>query len=94
MPDLAIRADRTQEQLNRLNFLLSREWGPSFLQAFVRQTAEVFAADSVSIGRIDATKTRMQTLQVAAGGALVDNYCYDIAGTPCEETMQGGGDGL
>lgn len=90
MPDLAIRADRTQEQLNRLNFLLSREWGPSFLQAFVRQTAEVFAADSVTIGRIDATKTRMQTLQVAAGGALVDNYCYDIAGTPCEETMQGG----
>lgn len=90
MPDLAIRADRTQEQLNRLNFLLSREWGPSFLQAFVKQMAEIFAADSVCIGRIDATKTRMQTLWVSAGGALVDNYCYDLAGTPCEETMQGG----
>ena len=90
MPDLAIRADRTQEQLNRLNFLLSREWGPTFLQAFVKQTAEVFAADSVWIGRIDAAKTRMQTLSVCTGGARVDNYCYDLAGTPCEETMQGG----
>lgn len=90
MPDLAIRADRTQEQLNRLNFLLSREWGASFLRAFVKQTAEVFAADSVWIGRIDATKTRMQTLFVSSGSTLVDNYCYDLAGTPCEETMQGG----
>jgi PAS domain S-box-containing protein len=90
MPDLAIRADRTQERLTRLNFLLSREWGPAFLQAFVKQTAEIFAADCVFIGRIDATNTRMRTLRVAVHDGTRENFCYELAGTPCEETLRGG----
>ena len=82
MPDLAIRLDCTQERLNRLNFLLSRECGPAFLEAFVKQTAEVFAADRVFIARIDATHSRMRTLKVSCGSALVGNYCYELRGTP------------
>ena len=90
MPDLAIRADRTQERLNRLNFLLSRECGPAFLQAFVKQTAEIFAADSVFIGRVDAANTRLCTLRAASHDGPSENYAYDLAGTPCEETLRGG----
>jgi PAS domain S-box-containing protein len=90
MPDLAIRADLTQERLTRLNFLLSRECGPAFLQAFVRNVAEIFAADSVFVARIDATNTRMRTLAVASNGDVADNYCYGLAGTPCAETMEAG----
>ncbi|MFT6542314.1 MAG: GAF domain-containing protein, partial [Maricaulis maris] len=92
MPDLAIRSDSTQERLNRLNFLLSRECGPAFLEAFVKQTAEVFAADRLFIARIDATHSRMRTLKVACGNAMVGNYCYDLKGTPCSDVMDAGAD--
>ncbi|WP_323761533.1 sensor histidine kinase [Maricaulis sp.] len=92
MPDLAIRSDCTQERLNRLNFLLSRECGPAFLEAFVKQTAEVFAADRLYIARIDATHSRMRTLKVACGNAVVGNYCYELKGTPCSDVMDAGAD--
>jgi len=92
MPDLAIRTDYIQERLNRLNFLLSRECGPAFLEAFVKQTAEVFAADRLYIARIDATHSRMRTLKVACGGAVVGNYCYELKGTPCAGVMEAGAD--
>ncbi|MAK64811.1 MAG: hypothetical protein CMF75_08780 [Maricaulis sp.] len=90
MPDIAIRADVTQERLNRLNFLLSRECGPAFLQAFVKNTAEIFAADSVFIGRIDATNSRIRTLRVSSNGVVVENYGYELRGTPCAETIETG----
>ena len=78
--------------MNRLNFLLSRECGPAFLEAFVKQTAEVFAADRVYIARIDATHSRMRTLKVACGNAMVGNYCYELKGTPCSDVMDAGAD--
>ncbi|WP_291843014.1 hybrid sensor histidine kinase/response regulator [Maricaulis sp.] len=90
MPDLAIRSDYTQERLNRLNFLLSRECGPAFLEAFVKQAAEIFAADRLYIARIDATHTRLRTLKVACASALVGNYCYDLKGAPCADIMEAG----
>lgn len=90
MPDLAIRADRVQERMNRINFLLSRECGSAFLQAFVKQVADIFAADCVYIARIDATNTRMRTLRVASHGGPSENYCYDLPGTPCAETLEAG----
>lgn len=90
MPDLAVRADYSHERLTRLNFLLSRECGAGFLQAFVKNTAEIFAADSVFIGRVDATNARMRTLRVASNGELSENYCYDLKGTPCGEAMEAG----
>jgi len=92
MPDLAIRTDYSQERLNRLNFLLSRECGPAFLEGFVKQTSEIFAADRLFIARIDATHSRMRTLKVACGSALVGNYCYELMGTPCAEVMDAGAD--
>ncbi|MHA6289396.1 sensor histidine kinase [Maricaulis sp. CAU 1757] len=90
MPDTAVSFERTHDRFTRLNFLLSRESGNSFLKAFVRHVAEAFDADTAYLARIDATHTRMQTVAVSSNDTLSDNFCYQLAGTPCGEAMQSG----
>tara|TARA_R110002096_G_scaffold12232_3_gene44332 strand:- start:839 stop:2449 length:1611 start_codon:yes stop_codon:yes gene_type:complete len=90
MHDTMTGAARTGEQLDRLNSRLSRESGPAFLSAFVSLVADLFGADCVYLGRIDAGHRQMRTLHVASQGAISGNFCYPVEGTPCADVMQSG----
>ena len=63
--------------------------GEGFLQNLVRHAAQAigvrhtFAAELLPGGRI-------RTLAFWSNGKLVDNIEYDLAGTPCEEVLNGG----
>jgi PAS domain S-box-containing protein len=89
MLDAVLDADRAGERLERLNFLLSRESNSTFLPAFAQQTSTIFGADYVLIARINALGTKMRTVHAAANGARLDNFSYDLDGTPCADVMRG-----
>ena len=90
MDDMMIGAERTSTRLDGLNARLSRESGPAFLSAFVSLVADLFGADCVYLGRIDAGHRQMRTLHVASQGAISGNFCYPVEGTPCASVMQSG----
>lgn len=88
MPKLAMNAGQANARLDQLNFHLSRETCQGFLQAFVRETAELFDADHFFIARNLSTGHRLRTLHASANGELVSNYAFDGQGTPCEEVLR------
>ncbi|MBR9826070.1 MAG: PAS domain-containing protein [Alphaproteobacteria bacterium] len=95
MRDLALKEDVqskavSKDRLNHLNYLMSRECCQSFLGAFVKQTAKLFNADRVFVGRIDVGHRYIRTLRVANPRELTSNFCYPLEGTPCAEVMRVG----
>lgn len=89
MLDAVLEAERTNERLARLNFLMSRECCVNFLKAFVEKTSELFEADSLYIGRINAAGTIMRTEHIASRGKPRDGFTYTLEGTPCADVMRG-----
>lgn len=90
MRDLALREDTNKNRLNQLNYQMSRECCQSFLGAFVKQTAKLFNAERVFVGRIDVGHRYIRTLKAADSRELTSNYCYPLDGTPCAEVMRVG----
>jgi len=88
MDDARPIADRNCEALNQINFQLSRESGRTFLKAFVEQTAEIFAADFLFIGRLHMPSRRVRSLHVSALGHEASNFSYPLSGTPCDEVSR------
>jgi PAS domain S-box-containing protein len=89
MLDTALVTEHANERLGKLNFLLSREGSRNFLPSFTEQTSKVFGADYLFIARINTTGTRMRTVHAAASGASLENFSYDLEGTPCDRVMRG-----
>lgn len=90
MRDMVVSAEPTSERLDGLNARLARESGPAFLTAFVTLIADLFGADCVYIGRIDAGHRQIRTLHVASQGVVSGNFCYPVEGTPCERILRSG----
>ena len=90
MRDLAVKGEQASGRLQQLNFVLSRESCQGFLKAFVKHTAELFDADRIYIGRTDVAHRYIRTLNVMTDQKPAGNFCYPIAGTPCEEALRVG----
>ncbi len=88
MRDLALRDAVCKDRLNQLNYLMSRECCQTFLGAFVRQTAKLFQAERVYVGRIDAGHRYIRTLKVANAYETSSNFCYPLQGTACAEVIR------
>ncbi|MFQ3680587.1 MAG: PAS domain-containing protein, partial [Pseudanabaenaceae cyanobacterium] len=62
--------------------------GEGFFAALVRQVAAVTGVDHVVLARKQGSN--LNTLAVWADGCLHPNRCYEIAGSPCAESLQHG----
>ncbi|MBH0184658.1 MAG: hypothetical protein HP477_04330, partial [Nitrospira sp.] len=59
--------------------------GEDFFQALVTHLTSVLGVQYAVIGEVrqDTGTKKIHTMAVAAGGALVDNFEYDLLHTPC-----------
>ncbi|NGZ02221.1 MAG: hypothetical protein CV090_04115 [Nitrospira sp. WS238] len=61
------------------------ETGEDFFQTVVRHLSSMFGVQYAIVGEIQAAAVRkIRTLAVSSGGALVENFDYFLADTPCE----------
>ena len=87
--DDACRIERPpNERLNRLNYELSREGGHGFLSAFVTRVSDLFDADFVFLGRLNAARRIIRTVEAACDGERSSNFTYDLDGTPCADVLR------
>ncbi len=63
------------------------ETGKRFFEQMVLQLQKLFGARYVFIGLLDTEKNSIFTYSVCAGGKIVDNISYALAGTPCAEVV-------
>ena len=49
--------------------------------------AEAFNAQFSLIGKLSKEKTKIETIALCNNGQQVENFSYDLAGTPCEDVM-------
>lgn len=73
-----------------LRFVAQRGWtisGEEFIPVIVRHLAELFAVDYAFVGKLDNSKTSIETMAVYAKGEIVDNFQYDLCDTPCENVI-------
>ena len=63
--------------------------GDDFFSALVQQLAQALGTRYAFIAEFAAVKTRVRTLKYWAGDRFLDNFEYDISGTPCEAVLAG-----
>jgi PAS domain S-box-containing protein len=67
---------------------LSLKTGREFFQEVVQHLVELTGMDYAVVGSLlPGTPQRIRTIAIAAPGRLVDNIDYDLAGSPCENTV-------
>ena len=83
-----------QEKLRTVDLLAStadfvaRTAGESFFRDAVRHAAVTLELDYVHVGRLSAETQRIETLAAWLDGRIIDNWSYDLAGTPCSNVVQ------
>jgi PAS domain S-box-containing protein len=79
---------RAEEVLLNIAKAVSAATGETFFRSLVEHLAKVLEADYVFIGELMKDKVeRVRTIAVFADGKMVDNFEYDLAGTPCENVV-------
>ncbi len=63
--------------------------GDEFFAALVQQLAQALGTRYAFIAEFAAVKTRVRTLKFWAGMCYLDNFEYDLSGTPCEAVLAG-----
>ncbi len=64
--------------------------GDEYFKELVRNVAQHLNVKYCFIGRpLDTEQTKVQTHVVWAGNQFVDNFVYDLAGTPCKNVFDG-----
>ncbi len=64
--------------------------GDEYFRELVRNLAQHLGVKFCFIGRAeDADQTKVRTHVVWAGGQFMDNFTYDLAGTPCKNIFDG-----
>lgn len=67
----------------------ARETGEKFFRSLVRHLAQALQCRYAFIGRVKGDRRdKVHTQAVWAGGRIVENFEYNLAGTPCEEVMK------
>lgn len=78
------KADEAIASLARATNILEFE---SFLTESVRSLAEIYRTKFAFIGRLQPDKQHVTTLAVWAGDRIVDNFTYELEGTPCKDVL-------
>lgn len=86
-------ADTTPEQslLSALESIMqgvSNTYGEDFYRAITQQLAQSIGADFTFIGRFDDGFSHSRTLALCAGTELIDNFQYELCGTPCAKVAE------
>lgn len=86
-------ADTTPEQslLSALECIMqgvSNTYGEDFYRAITQQLAQSIGADFTFIGRFDDGFSHSRTLALCAGTELIDNFQYELCGTPCAKVAE------
>jgi len=63
--------------------------GDEFFHALVRHLAAALRVRYAFVAEFAEMKTRVRTLAFWRGNDYLDNFAYDLAGTPCEEVIAG-----
>jgi PAS domain S-box-containing protein len=63
--------------------------GEEFLRSLVRHMASAIDVHYAFVAEFADVQTRVRTLAFWERGRIADNIEYDLAGTPCEEVVQG-----
>ena len=84
-------AQDLREQSDQLRALVegtAAETGEEFFASLVRHLTSVLNVQYAVIGEVQGDRVKkICTLAVSAGGALVDNFEYDLAHTPCATAL-------
>ncbi|NTS77249.1 EAL domain-containing protein [Catenovulum sp. SM1970] len=64
--------------------------GDGFFGAICLALAQNIQADYVFIANLNKAKTHATTISLANQTQLLDNFTYELAGTPCENVSEGG----
>jgi PAS domain S-box-containing protein len=76
------------EQLRALVEGTAAETGEEFFASLVTHLTSVLNVQYAVIGEVQGDRVKkIRTLAVSAGGALVDNFEYDLAHTPCATAL-------
>lgn len=64
--------------------------GDAFFENLVRSAAQLIGVTYCFVTEcIDENNSRVSTRAVWADGVLVENFIYDVSGTPCDDTLRG-----
>jgi formate hydrogenlyase transcriptional activator len=63
--------------------------GDEFFQSLVKHLAGALGVRFAFVAEFSDSRTRVRTLAFWSGERLLDNIEYELAGTPCEEVVQG-----
>ncbi|MHC5019592.1 MAG: sigma-54 interaction domain-containing protein [Planctomycetota bacterium] len=63
------------------------EVGPKFFDELVRHLAAALDTHAAWVSEFDAQAQRLRAIAFWAGEGFVEDYAYDVAGTPCEPSM-------
>ena len=63
--------------------------GDDFFAALVQRLAQALSTRYAFIAEFAVGKTRVRTLKFWAGTRFLDNFEYDLSGTPCEGVLAG-----
>ncbi|MCA9420276.1 MAG: sigma 54-interacting transcriptional regulator, partial [Nitrospira sp.] len=63
--------------------------GGEFFQALARNLAKALRVQYAFVGELLEGQNRVRTLAFWKGEAFLENFEYDLAGTPCEKVMRG-----
>lgn len=67
---------------------VSNTYGEDFYRAITQQLALSIGADFTFIGRFDDGFSYSKTLALCAGPELIDNFQYELCGTPCAKVAE------
>lgn len=80
---------RTAQTLAAVSYGVAAEVGDAFFPALVKRFTEALEVDYAYVALIsDKDSKQLKTLAVCYKNEIVDNFEYDIAGTPCEHVLQ------
>jgi len=65
--------------------------GQDWLESFCKTVIQVLNVDIAIIGTFNADRTRVQSFCSVVGRKRISNFEYDLAGTPCEYTLNENG---
>lgn len=64
---------------------LKSNYGQDFFKSLTLQLHELIHADYTFIAKLDVKRHVSQTISLVVDGVVVDNFEYDLAGTPCAD---------
>lgn len=92
---LAINRDvteskRTDRLLQSVARGVSEEVGEEFFRSLVREMATVLDIDYAFVGERSSDGKTIKTIALCAHGTIIDNFEYELPGTPCASIIEGG----